>query len=468
MALPESASRNSAEPRAARALAMRPAGDAGLFLLWLAAVLLAPVWFGANNSAIWGAHAIFFGLLLAALGGRRSPLAVPIRRVRLPLAAIAVVALWAAIQSARFVPAGWRHPVWALASTALGEPAGGAISVFPEAGWVAILWMVTAASVFFMALQFGRDPARARLVLVAIALGGAAISAYGLAIYLGGNKWVLWQPKHAYLDALTATFINRDTFAGYAGTVMTVTFGFLLGEASGLRPLAMAGPVRLFTLLLLILSFALDAAALVLSASRAGAAVALLGIGAVSLLAAPRLHFRRGAVLGAFAAGGLAILVFTAAFGHLLSSRLPRLEQDLAGRLALDHRVVDAIEARPLLGSGFGAFREAFPAFRDASLQQSGRWEYAHNSWLEPLMTLGIPIGLLLWLAVGWIFHRLVAGARRGGRESLYASIATGVFILAAVQSLVDFPVQIQGFAIPLLAVLGAGVAQSWPVHGAD
>jgi O-antigen ligase len=440
----------------------KSAFDAVVFWLWLCAVLLSPVWFGANTPVVWGAHAIAFGLLLALFGSLRRPLAVPLRRLRVPLAALAIVVLWAAFQSADFAPEAWRHPVWKLASAAIGKDVGGAISVYPEAGVTAILWMATAAAVFFLAVQYGRDARRACLVLFATAVAGGAIAAYGLAVYLTGNKWVLWRPKYAYLDALTATFINRDTFAAYAGTVLTIAFGFVVGELGGLRPLRVTGWVRIVALLLLGGVLALVSAALILSGSRAGTAVAVLGIGSISLLAVARSRSWRGMLVALCAAGGLAAIGFAASSGRLLTARLLWFDRDLNARLALDRSVLEAIAARPLFGYGLGAFKEAYPPFRALALQQSGRWEYAHNSWLEALMTLGIPFGLVLWLIFLWMLARCLAGALRRGQDAAYPAIGAAVGILAAAQSLVDFPVQIQGFAIPLLAILGVAVAQSW------
>lgn len=436
--------------------------DVLLFWLWLGAVLLSPVWFGANTPLVWGAHAILFGLLFAAFGISRRPLAVPIRRLRVPLAALAVVGLWAAVQSAGLVPETWRHPIWRLASAALGEDVGGAVSVYPEAGRVALLWMATAVAVFFLAVQYGRDPRRARLVLLAVAVGGGAIAAYGLAVYVTGNKSVLWQPKHAYLDALSATFINRDTFAAYAGTVLTVAFGFLVGEIGGLRPLRASGTARATALLLLGVIVVVAASALILAGSRAGTAVAVIGVGSVSVLAAARSRSWRSVLVVGCAGGGLAAIGFAAASGSLLTQRLLWFDRDMNARLALDRSVIHAIAARPFSGYGFGTFKQAYPPFRALALQQSGRWEYAHNSWLEALMTLGVPVGLLLWLIFLWMLARCLAGASRRSEGAIYAVIGAAVGLLAAAQSLIDFPFQVQGFAIPLLAILGVAVAQSW------
>jgi len=131
-------------------------------------------------------------------------------------------------------------------------------------------------------------------------------------------------------------------------------------------------------------------------------------------------------------------------------------------RLAVDGRVLAAIKVAPWTGSGLGAFQQAFAAFRDASLATQGRWEYAHNDWLEALMTLGIPVGLMVWLIFGWILVRCFRGALDRARDAIYPAIGAGVCALAFTHTLVDFTMQIQGFAFPFLAIVGVGVGQSW------
>jgi O-antigen ligase len=180
-------------------------------------------------------------------------------------------------------------------------------------------------------------------------------------------------------------------------------------------------------------------------------------------LALSRRRYHRRAVLGAFAAGALAILGSMAVFGNFLAARMMHFDRDFSDRLALDQSVIAAIKASPWLGYGLGTFEQAYPPFRASTLQQSGRWEYAHNSWLEALMTLGVPAGLLLWVIFGWILARCLIGALRRGETAIYPTIGAGVMVIAATQSLIDFPIQIQGFAIPFLAILGVAVAQSWP-----
>src|SRR5690242_4517041 len=82
--------------------------QAAIFWLWLAAALLAPVWFGSNVPLVWGIHAMVFGILLAAYGAVTmidgKPFPLPLARLGWPLGALAVVLFWAMVQTSPLVP----------------------------------------------------------------------------------------------------------------------------------------------------------------------------------------------------------------------------------------------------------------------------------------------------------------------------------------------------------------------------
>jgi O-antigen ligase len=438
---------------------------------WLGGVALSPVWFGSNIPAIWGLHALLFGGILAiyALGGVAAPrpLPVPLGWLKLPLGALALMLAWAAIQTLPGIAFVLQNPVWTEVAQAFGKPVAGAISVYPEGGRIALLWAATAAAVFFLAVQIGRDPAWARIVLYGFAMTGGAIAVYGLIVYFGGNEWVLWLPKHAYRDALTATFINKNNYGAFAGMVLICAFGLLLDRLPRSVPYETRRPrgallARAAGVIALGAVFAANCATLILSGSRGAAVVTVLGVMVVLSLYLSRLPAWRRPLFVAFGLSALGIIIFASTLGQLLSSRLPNLDEDLGARLAVDGRVIAAIEAAPWTGYGLGAFQQAFAMFRDASLSTQGRWEYAHNDWLEALMTLGIPVGLMIWLVFGWMLVRCFDGALNRGRDAIYPAIGAGVCTLAYIHTLVDFTMQIQGFAFPFLAVVGVGVAQSW------
>src|SRR5439155_1622335 len=104
--------------------------------------------------------------------------------------------------------------------------------------------------------------------------------------------------------------------------------------------------------------------------------------------------------------------------------------------------------------------------FRDWSVEPHAVWDYGHNDWLEAFLTLGVPVGLLLWFVFGWILAHCLKAACSRAETAIYGAIATAACVLSLLHSIVDFSLQIQGFALPLTTLLGVGVAQSLVVHG--
>ena len=52
-----------------------------------------------------------------------------IHRVRLAAILFGIAATWALLQNVTWMPSGWQHPIWQLASDLLGRPIAGSISV---------------------------------------------------------------------------------------------------------------------------------------------------------------------------------------------------------------------------------------------------------------------------------------------------------------------------------------------------
>lgn len=441
--------------------------EPALFWAWLIPVAFAPVWFGSNLALAWGSHAAIFGLELACYGAfyqiRQRALPLPINRLAIPLAALGTVLFWALIQTTSWVPSALQHPLWQIAASVLAEPMSGAISVDPAAGYKAVLWTATAAAAFILAVQFGREPRRAWLITFVLTLAAGLVAVYGLAVYALGNHWVLWQPKHAYLNVLTATFIGRDDYAALAAVAITSSVSLFLALP---QSLAAAGVPRRYDMILrLVLAggFLLLSASLILTGSRAGAVMVAMGVALVILFEMARAGRERWTMLFVVAAV-IAISVALAYFlGDFLIGRFAASYDDLLYRLAIDNRMLDGIAASPWLGYGYGAFEQAFPMFRDTSLAPNSVFEYGHNDWLEALFTLGIPGGLLLWSVFLWIFIRCLKGMLGGHRGSTYSALALALLVATMLHSLVDFSLQIQGFALPFMSLLAVGVAQSWP-----
>jgi len=156
-----------------------------LFLgLFVAALAWVPFWLGSNRLIAWGINAIVFPGLAAAyalsLIGRGMPQPVPLRSIRLPAILFAAAAAWAVFQNATWTPAGLHHPVWQVAAEALGRPVPGSISVDRDLTALALLRLMTAASVLWLALQLCRDPRRAEIFLWALVGIGGLYAAAGI------------------------------------------------------------------------------------------------------------------------------------------------------------------------------------------------------------------------------------------------------------------------------------------------
>jgi len=85
----------------------------------------------------------------------------------------------------------------------------------------------------------------------------------------------------------------------------------------------------------------------------------------------------------------------------------------------------------------------------------------AHNTYLEVLQGLGLLFGSMLIASVVLLVLRCVKGVVNRQMNETLPSVAASVAFLLGVHSLVDFSLQMQAIAITLMALLGAGVAQS-------
>src|SRR5215831_16044714 len=136
-------------------------------LLWafIAGLAWCPFWFGSNGLLAWGINAVLFpGLavvyeLSLLIKGKRHPVAI--RQIKTPAVLFAAVVLWILIQNATWTPDWLHHPIWQMTATELDRSIDGSISVNRDLSSLALLRLITAASVFWIALQLCRDAARA-------------------------------------------------------------------------------------------------------------------------------------------------------------------------------------------------------------------------------------------------------------------------------------------------------------------
>ena len=115
------------------------------------------------------------------------------------------------------------NPVWEIAGEAADARLAGSISVNRDLTAAALVRLITGAGVFWLALQLCRDTGRARGLVAASALIGAAYAAYGLIAAKTG--WAILPELPRGGTANSATFINPDSYAGFAGVGLIATTG---------------------------------------------------------------------------------------------------------------------------------------------------------------------------------------------------------------------------------------------------
>ena len=204
--------------------------DRAVFWCFVGGLAWVPFWYGSNVLAAWGINAILFpGLVIVyeisvVLPSRRH--AVALRTLALPAGLFAAVILWVLMQSAVWIPASLANPIWSTAANALGRPLAASISVNRDLTALALVKLITAASAFWLAVQLCRDAVRANRLIAAVAVIGAIYGAYGLIAVKAGQ--LPWLDIPVVDDRVTATFVNHNSYATYAGIGLIAAVGLLM------------------------------------------------------------------------------------------------------------------------------------------------------------------------------------------------------------------------------------------------
>lgn len=318
-----------------------------------------------------------------------------------------------------------------------------------------------AVLVLTAAIVIGPDRQRAGRVLRAI-VGAACL--YGLIGFVGfafGSEGLRpFDPN----GALTTFFLNKNTSAVYLGSALLIVLALLLCPATammrehkslsnlisgeGARRRIITASAGLFLLVLLPLTL-----------SRAGMILTLLAaLGAIVL----KLRLRKSASIWKFAFGILVLLsLIYGISGGAWRERQAQLGFDSLGRFDAYGMMLGAAEQRPLLGYGLGSFGESFPQFRTEDLGAAGVFDIGHSTPIELIFEGGYPLALLVFAYALVCGALLVRGAvRRPNDPYILGGLLVG--LLGVVHTSFDFPLQIPGFLIVYLSVVGIGLGRSF------
>jgi len=400
-----------------------------------------------------------------------------------PAAALAAIAALGWLQSlplpglvlARLSPG--HAALAARAEEAAGAPAVHALSVAPGVSRGVALWWLAVAAAFAAAAFVARERRHRRWL--AAALVGAALfqGVYAIQAWLLGVEtiWGIAVPPQP--GRLRGTFVNPAHMGALLAVALAVTFAGIGVAARRAREepaferrlLWVAPPVALWVLLFATLTFTASRAALLGALVTAGVQgwwVARSGrSGRARALASPRF----AAVL--LVALGLAVAAWIAyERGLVRLTRISPLEISVTARLEAWRACLELWQRFPILGTGLGTFREAFPMVQPSAL--GGEWWHAHGDPLELLVTAGLAGAGIAILGLALLLRRLLAVLAGGYRteDRAAALAALGALAGLALHENLDFPLTMPAVAVAVAVLCGAacGVPLSRPAQGTE
>jgi O-antigen ligase len=403
--------------------------DRGWMLLWLVALSVACLL--APGRELQRAHAVLLAPVLAAVG------------------AFCVVAF------VQYSDLGWlpEAPVWRDAEALLGSMTP--LPAIRDNLRTADLLLPALGSISFMAAFFAAlDPKVARVLIRCFLISGSASAVFAMGVVLFETR------AGAETHILSWPFQNRNhaaTLYATCAAVFAVQLLRVLKTASSDEMLTS----RSWELWVAVLGFLVCSTATFMTVSRGGI---LALFGALALLGCWFLGgwLTRGRlVVTAVAVFGVGVLAISALEGSVTGSRMLSAGLIDEGRLEIYRAVVSAIREHMWLGTGLGTFAEAITPYRHDASTIRGVWLEAHSSPLQFGMEMGTPLlacFLSLWC---FVFAQLWRGSRSRRRYWELPLCGLAALAVGSIHSLVDFSLQIPGYAVVWSALLGIGLSQS-------
>ena len=446
-----------------------------VFNLFLLLLVLTPLPFGSNRPWASDLCTVISSGLLGCLAWMTFyhpalfPTGGPKRRLAVSTSLLGLCVIWILLQTLSWTPASWHHPLWEGVN-AFSPPVAGAISVDPTLMAGSLARLLCYVAFFLFAFILGRDAGRAKRMVKVLAFAAVVYAVYGLCIQATGSDTILWFHKWSYWGFLTSTFVNKNSYATYAG------FGFLccltlLWQKISLKPIpgqssraVLAALVEKFAtqdIFYLLMAFTV-LGALILTGSRAGFVSMLAGLSVftVGLAINRRVRPLKLLIIIAVSLGLLGSVLLLG--GDSLVERLSasNVEAEAPMRLSVYKLAWQSVFDNPWRGFGLGTFDTAFRLYRDATVSI---WvQHAHNDYIEMLMDLGVPAALMLWSAFLLMVGCCLDGIWHRRRMGEIPALGLGVSAIAATHALADFSMHIPAVSLTYAAILGLGVAQSW------
>lgn len=385
----------------------------------------------------------------------------PYRSLLLMLAAFAGLV---ALQLVPLPPARWTQLPGRGAFTAAAEVAGQPqpwrpLSLTPELTAQSLLAFLFPLATLVCVASIDRDRLRRFLPLL---IGGILLSAaLGVLQLTAGES----SPFHFYevthRGAAVGVFANRNHQAAMlALCIPMLRVWTLLDSADSQYRRArhwLAFGLSLFLV-----------AMILVTGSRAGLALGLVGFVAAYFIAPVDLSKARGAP--PLVKVGLAALPFVTAGAVVLLGRATAIQRLLQNdvleseaRIGFIPIMLEIVRTYFPIGTGFGSFDPVFRLFETDSVLDRQFFNHAHNEVLELAITGGVPALLVLLVFLMWYVRSVYLLFRKGSKDTLsrsFGRLGAAIVLLLLLASVVDYPLR-----TPLLAVIFT-IGCCWIVQG--
>jgi O-antigen ligase len=438
--------------------------------LFFAIIALAPLPFGSYEPTT----VAFWCLLLSIALAFADPARLERPRMLILLGILFFLGLFVCVVGLQISSPPWfgqPDPDWAQTFELLGAPIQESIAI-PRMAPLYRLGPVFACSLsLILALILASDRLRAHQILTVFAWSGAVYALYGIVSAAIEPGMILWRERETYFGNVIGTFTFRNTAATYFGSC-SVVWLLNLCEIIKKRLLPQGRAWKAFAwhllsgthtdILISLAGFLICLMALLMTASRAGTTISLIALMAVGIV-----YFRRDLPAGSkkllvFGAVACVVLLLLQIFGGAVSQRFDTSGFSDESRWHTYDSTLRMIADHPWLGTGLGTFPWTFPHYRGAQPSLFGVWELAHSTPLELAAEMGLPLTLLV--GIGWasVIVILIRGILIRRRDSKIPLAGATIALISLVHSTIDFPLQISGYAIVAMAIIGAGLAQSF------
>ena len=320
------------------------------------------------------------------------------------------------------------------------------LTLVPLGTWNALFSLTVPLTALILAVQIGREQ-RFQLLLVLLTII-AASGLIGFLQILGASDGPLYLYNITNNGAAVGLFANRNHQAALLVCLFPMLAVFASTGMKSIEQARVRGWAAVASGLVLV-------PLLLITGSRAGLLIGIVGLASAALLykqpqfTAPAKRvvkrFDPRMIYGAFAVSFIALLSLLAARAEAIQ-RLLETDELNGGRLPMWAVGWQMLIKYFPTGSGFGSIVEAFDIDEPQAMLGPAYTNHLHNDWLEVVVSGGLPVIILICLAiVVWAKISLPLWLHRNdrSRDKMFARLGSVIVLMLALASIPDYPLRV-------------------------